>query len=84
MAKPTISIPDGMLEDVDRRAAEAGMSRSAFIHEAIARYGEAGYERYLAEYFEPVGRAVIDAWRFERDSGPAADFNAVVQHVFEW
>lgn len=41
MAKPTISIPDGMLEDVDRRAAEAGISRSAFIQEAIARYGEA-------------------------------------------
>lgn len=41
MAKPTISIPDGMLEDVDRRAAEAGISRSAFVQEAIARYGEA-------------------------------------------
>ena len=39
MAKPTISIPDGMLEDVDRRAAEAGVSRSAFIQEAIAHYG---------------------------------------------
>lgn len=40
MAKPTISLPDGMLEDVDRRAAEAGVSRSAFIQEAIAKYGE--------------------------------------------
>ncbi|MDO8847076.1 MAG: ribbon-helix-helix domain-containing protein [Coriobacteriia bacterium] len=40
MAKPTVSIPDGMLEDVDRRAAQAGVSRSAFIQEAIARYGE--------------------------------------------
>jgi metal-responsive CopG/Arc/MetJ family transcriptional regulator len=39
MAKPTISIPDGMLEDVDRRAAEAGVSRSAFVQEAIAHYG---------------------------------------------
>jgi metal-responsive CopG/Arc/MetJ family transcriptional regulator len=39
MAKPTISIPDGMLEDVDRRAAKAGVSRSAFIQEAIAHYG---------------------------------------------
>ena len=40
MAKPTISIPDGMLEDVDRRAADAGVSRSAFIQEAIAHYGD--------------------------------------------
>ncbi len=46
-------------------------------------YDKAGYERYLAEYFEPVGRAVIDAWRAERDGGPAADFNAVVRSVLE-
>ncbi|MDO8847074.1 MAG: hypothetical protein Q7W51_01620 [Coriobacteriia bacterium] len=46
-------------------------------------YDEARYERYLAEYFEPVGRAVIDAWRAERDGGPAADFNAVVRSVLE-
>ena len=39
MAKPTISMPDGMLQDVDRRAAEAGVSRSTFIQEAIAHYG---------------------------------------------
>ena len=46
-------------------------------------YDEAGYERYLAEYFEPVGRAVIDAWRAEREGGPAADFDAVIRDVFE-
>lgn len=46
-------------------------------------YDEAGYSRYLAEYFEPVGRAVVDAWRAERDGGPAADFNAVIRRLFE-
>lgn len=46
-------------------------------------YDEAGYERYLAEFFEPVGHAVIDAWRAEREGGPAADFNAVIRRVFE-
>lgn len=46
-------------------------------------YDEAGYARYLAEYFEPVGRAVIDAWRAEREGGPATDFNAVIRRVFE-
>jgi len=39
MAKTNISMPDGMLEDVDRRAAQAGVTRSAFIQEAIAHYG---------------------------------------------
>lgn len=38
MGKANISFPDGMLEDVDRRAAESGITRSAFIQEATARY----------------------------------------------
>jgi hypothetical protein len=45
-------------------------------------YDEAGYARYLAEYFEPVGRAVIDAWRAEREGAPATDFSAVIERVF--
>lgn len=44
-------------------------------------YDEAGYARYVAEYFEPVGRAVIDAWRAERAGAPATDFDAVVRDV---
>jgi hypothetical protein len=46
-------------------------------------YDEAGYARYVAEYFEPVGRAVIDAWRAEREGAPATDFNAVVRVLLE-
>lgn len=46
-------------------------------------YDEAGYARYLAEYFEPVGLAVIDAWRAEREGAPATDFGAVVRNVLE-
>jgi hypothetical protein len=46
-------------------------------------YDEAGYARYLAEYFEPVGLAVIDAWRAERNGAPATDFNALVRGVLE-
>jgi hypothetical protein len=49
--------------------------------EGRVRYDEAGYTRYLAEFFEPVGRAVIDAFRAEREGGPAADFNAIVRRV---
>lgn len=44
-------------------------------------YDEAGYERFLAGFYEPVGRAVIDAYRAERAGGPATDFQAVVRSV---
>ncbi len=46
-------------------------------------YDEAGYAHYLTDFFEPVGRAVIDAWRAEREGSAAADFNAVIRRVFE-
>lgn len=38
MSKVSISFPEGMLEEVDRRAAEAGTTRSGFIQEATAAY----------------------------------------------
>ncbi len=47
------------------------------------QYDEAGYERYLREFFEPVGRAIVDAYRAEREGGSASDFAAVVRSVLE-
>lgn len=44
-------------------------------------YDEDGYARYLAEFFEPVGLAIIDAWRAERAGGPATDWHALVRGV---
>lgn len=44
-------------------------------------YDADGYRRYVAEYFEPMGRAIVDAWRAERAGAPATDFSAVVQRV---
>lgn len=46
-------------------------------------YDEDGYARYLSEFFEPVGRAVVEAFRAERDGGKASDFTAVVRSVLE-
>lgn len=46
-------------------------------------YDEDAYERYMTGFFEPVGRAVIDAWRAEREGGPATDYNAVVRGLLE-
>jgi hypothetical protein len=38
MGKANISFPDGMLEEIDRRAEAAGTTRSGFIQEATAQY----------------------------------------------
>jgi len=38
MGKANISFPEGMLEEIDRRAAEAGTTRSGFIQEATSVY----------------------------------------------
>lgn len=38
MSKVSISFPEGMLEEIDRRAAESGTTRSGFIQEATAAY----------------------------------------------
>jgi hypothetical protein len=38
MGKANISFPEGMLEEIDRRAEAAGITRSAFVQEATATY----------------------------------------------
>lgn len=81
MAKPTISIPDGMLEDVDRRAAEAGVSRSAFIQEAIARYGESldtVQERDARA--ERIGRAMRKMREVADKMPPGVDGTTIIRH----
>ncbi|MFU8891645.1 MAG: hypothetical protein ACNA76_08390 [Anaerosomatales bacterium] len=42
------------------------------------RHDEAAYERYVSGFFEPVGVAIVDAWRARRDGGPAPDYAAIV------
>lgn len=80
MAKPTISIPDGMLEDVDRRAAEAGVSRSAFIQEAIAHYGEAlDAETAKEARARRIHRAILDAREIGKHMPPGVDGTAIIR-----
>lgn len=38
MSKVYISVPEALLAQIDKTAAETGMSRSGFIQEASARY----------------------------------------------
>ncbi len=49
--------------------------------DGTVRFDRAGYDRYLAEFFEPVGRAIVDAWRTESDGGAGPDWDAVVRGV---
>ena len=69
----------------DQGAGQLGcqLSGNYVNFDGTVTYDEEGYRRYVAEYFEPVGRAVIDAWRAEREGAPAADFDAVVRSVLE-
>jgi Arc/MetJ-type ribon-helix-helix transcriptional regulator len=38
MGKINISLPDGLLEEIDKRAGDSGANRSAFMREAAKRY----------------------------------------------
>ena len=83
MAKPTISLPDGLLEDVDRRAAEAGVSRSAFIQEAIAHYGaELDAEREQDARARRIGEAMRQMREIARQMPPhAPDAETVIRAI---
>jgi metal-responsive CopG/Arc/MetJ family transcriptional regulator len=83
MAKPTISLPDGLLEDVDRRAAEAGVSRSAFIQEALVRYGrELDDDRARTERSERIGDAMVEMRRIAEHMPPdAPDAETIIRAI---
>jgi metal-responsive CopG/Arc/MetJ family transcriptional regulator len=62
MAKINISLPDGLLEQVDAIAAETHGSRSGFVAEATARYvASIREERAEAERRERIDRAIKSA-----------------------
>ncbi len=59
MGKANISFPDGMLEEVDRRAAACRTTRSGFIQEATARYiAQLDYDTERGERAERIERAI--------------------------
>lgn len=59
MAKTTISIPDGLLAEIDRRAEAAGTTRSGFVQEATAHYiTTLDSEKARVEHRESVRKAI--------------------------
>lgn len=80
MAKPTISIPDGLLEDVDRRAGAAGITRSAFIQEAITHYGaELDAERKQDARARRIAAAIERAREIAQKMPPDVDGTAIIR-----
>lgn len=57
-ARTAISLPGDLLDETDRRAREAGLSRSAFIQDALeahlSRFREAELRQRLAEAFREL------------------------------
>lgn len=47
------------------------------------RHDEDAYRRYLAEFYEPLGRSVIDEWRGRHAGSPAVDYHALVTALLE-
>lgn len=72
MAKINISVPDGLLDEIDTVAGRLSMSRSGFLQEASARY-IAQVER---DEREAERRAAIDG-AMERMSQRAEHFRTV-------
>jgi hypothetical protein len=47
-------------------------------------YDEAAYERYIAGFFEPIGKAVLDAWRAQGFEGAEPpDFTNLIADILE-
>lgn len=80
MAKTNISMPDGMLDDVDRRASAAGTTRSGFIQEAISHYGaQLDAAKAARERSERIGRAMDSAREVARRVPPGTDGTSIIR-----
>ena len=79
MAKVNISIPDGMLDEIERRASLSGTTRSGFIQEAAAHYLTAlEQEEARRERADVIGRAMEDARTVAKEIGPV-DGTAIIR-----
>jgi len=59
MGKANISFPDGLLEEIDRRAAVSGTTRSGFVQEAASHYiADLNEDRTRAERESRIGEAM--------------------------
>ncbi|MDZ4168482.1 MAG: ribbon-helix-helix domain-containing protein [Coriobacteriia bacterium] len=80
MAKTTISVPDELLAEVDRRASETGTTRSGFVQEAAARYIiELDEEKARLERADRIGVAMAGMREVAQHMPPGTDGNAIIR-----
>ncbi len=80
MAKINISVPDGLLEEVDERARSAGLTRSGFIQEATAHYlADLDAEVEADARAERIGRAIAKMRKVAEHMPPGTDGTAIIR-----
>ncbi|MDZ4179121.1 MAG: hypothetical protein U1E29_07815 [Coriobacteriia bacterium] len=82
MGKANISFPDGMLEEVDRRAAAAGITRSAFVQEATATYiARTDYDAEREERRQRIQRAIVGMREIGDRMPPGPDGTTIIRQM---
>jgi DNA-binding transcriptional MocR family regulator len=82
MGKANISFPDGMLEEIDRRAEAAGITRSAFVQEATATYiARADYDVEREERRQRIERAQQHMAELGRALPPGPDGATIIRRM---
>lgn len=82
MGKANISFPDGMLEEVDRRASASGTTRSGFIQEATARYiAQLDYATERTRRAERIERAIQGMRKIGESLPPGPDGVTLIRQM---
>lgn len=82
MGKANISFPEGMLEEIDRRAAAMGTTRSAFVQEATANYlAQLDHEVEREERRERIRRAAEGMRGLGRELPPGPDGATLIRRM---
>ncbi|TDB36916.1 MAG: hypothetical protein D9V44_10430 [Actinobacteria bacterium] len=82
MGKANISFPDGVLEEIDRRAAAAGTTRSGFLQEAAAHYiAELDRATEQDERRVRIDRAIAGMREIGRRIPAGADGTALIRQL---
>lgn len=81
MAKTTVSVPDALLAEIDRRASASGITRSGFVQEAAARYiTELDAEEARAAREKRIGKAIQGMREIAKHMPPGTDGTAIIRH----
>lgn len=82
MGKANISFPDGMLEEIDRRAEAAGITRSAFVQEATATYiARTDYDAEREERRQRIEGAIVGMREIGKRMPPGPPGSVIIRQM---